>query len=221
MIDYFDPNYVHVLLDFEMLGPGDQAVVIGVGAVQFGVAIDPTTQTAEPFTKPLYEAWPISTQRQEHRTHTWDTVEWWSRQAEPVRAVAFQAMAGRGAASGKPLRLAVKELVDAVLNASRLAQPEEGWTDGERWSRIVWWAKPAAADLSLWMSLLREFRPDLALLYNRVRDVGTLRDAAYAVTRLVLEEPPLGAGARHSPAADAAASADLASRAMRALWTGA
>lgn len=55
---------VHVMLDFEMLGPGDQAKVIGVGAAIFGVEAHagelPDQDDWRPFARPLYEAWPVN-----------------------------------------------------------------------------------------------------------------------------------------------------------------
>ena len=79
-IDLLDPSFVHVMLDFEMLGPGDTAKVIGVGAAVFGVnPVDPESlglDAGKPFSRLVYEAWPVSVARQDHRTHTWDTVHW-------------------------------------------------------------------------------------------------------------------------------------------------
>lgn len=120
---------VHVLPDFEMLGPGDTAKVIGAGVAVFGlerdIIVEGNRETGQPdalvqgtpFARLVYEAWPISVARQDVRTFDWDTVAWWSRQDPAVRSVAFEAMAGKGRA----LRLAVKEMIDAVLT---LVHPE-------------------------------------------------------------------------------------------------
>lgn len=202
MIDLFDPCVVHVLQDFEMLGHGDTAKVIGAGAAVFGLA------NCEPFARLVYEAWPISVTRQDNRTFDWDTVAWWSRQAPDVRDVAFQSMAGKGRA----LRLAVKEMVDAVLTLVPARVSDE-----RTWTRIVWWAKPAAADCSLWMNLLREFRPDLAKLYGRVMDVNTLLSSAYAATGRVVAEAARGPSEVHAPGSDALASAWACARALQVL----
>lgn len=215
---------VHVLPDFEMLGPGDTAKVIGAGVAVFGlerdIIVEGNRETGQPdalvqgtpFARLVYEAWPISVARQDVRTFDWDTVAWWSRQDPAVRSVAFEAMAGKGRA----LRLAVKEMIDAVLT---LVHPEGALpaNHGPTWSRIVWWAKPAAVDLSLWMSLLREFRPDLSQLYNRVCDANTLLSTVKAATGEVIAEHPRGPHEVHAPGSDALATADACARALYAL----
>lgn len=212
---------VNILLDFEMLGPGDAAKVIGVGASVFGLGSDD-----EPTARLVYEAWPISAARQDARTLTLDTIAWWSRQAPAVRDVAFAGIGGNARGEGgKPLRLAVKELVDATTLAaaeetsvtSELEVREIDRASPEVWRRITWWAKPAAADLSLWMSLLREFRPDLSMLYGRVRDARTLWDAAELATGVKVEEAPRDADDVHAPGADSLATAWACARAMRLL----
>lgn len=206
---------VNILLDFEMLGPGDAAKVIGVGASVFGLGSDD-----EPTARLVYEAWPISAARQDARTLTLDTIAWWSRQAPAVRDVAFAGIGGNARGEGgKALRLAVKELVDATT----LAAAEETrrvtieTADADAWRRITWWAKPAAADLSLWMSLLREFRPDLSMLYGRVRDARTLWDAAELATGREVEEAPRDVDGVHAPGADSLATAWACARALRLL----
>lgn len=197
---------VNILLDFEMLGPGDAAKVIGVGASSFGL-----DKEDMPYACPIYEAWPISAARQESRTLTLDTIAWWSRQIPAVRDVAFAGIGGnvRGE-GGKPLRLAVKELIEQALISV-------GDSDADPWRRITWWAKPSAADLSLWMSLLREFRPDLSMLYGRVRDARTLWDAAELATGQKVEEDPRDADGVHAPGADSLATAWACARALRLL----
>ena len=206
---------VNILLDFEMLGPGDAAKVIGVGASIFGLGPDD-----EPTARLVYEAWPISAARQDARTLTLDTIAWWSRQAPAVRDVAFAGIGGNARGEGgKSLRLAVKELVEAAM----LAVAEETrrvtieTADADVWRRITWWAKPAAADLSLWMSLLREFRPDLSMLYGRVRDARTLWDDAETASGVEVKEDPRNADNVHAPGADSLATAWACARAMRLL----
>ena len=206
---------VNILLDFEMLGPGDAAKVIGVGASLFRLRFDD-----EPEARLIYEAWPISAARQDARTLTLDTIAWWSRQAPAVRDVAFAGIGGNARGEGgKPLRLAVKELVDAAMTVATCETPPTStWNNGaEAWRRITWWAKPAAADLSLWMSLLREFRPDLSMLYGRVRDARTLWDAAELTTGRKVEEAPRDPDDVHAPGADSLATAWACARAMRLL----
>lgn len=200
-----DPR-VNILLDFEMLGPGDAAKVIGVGASSFGL-----DKEDMPYACPIYEAWPISAARQESRTLTLDTIAWWSRQAPAVRDVAFAGLVDNiRSKGGKPLRLAVKELIEQALISAGDSGPDP-------WRQITWWAKPAAADLSLWMSLLREFRPDLSLLYGRVRDARTLWDAAELATGQKVEEDPRDADGVHAPGADSLATAWACARALRLL----
>ena len=197
---------VNILLDFEMLGPGDAAKVIGVGASSFGL-----DREGMPYACPIYEAWPISAVRQESRTLTLDTIAWWSRQAPAVRDVAFAGIGGNARGEGgKPLRLAVKELIEQALISA-------GDHGADPWRQIMWWAKPAAADLSLWMSLLREFRPDLSMLYGRVRDARTLWDAAELATGVKVEEAPRDPDDVHAPGADSLATAWACARAMRLL----
>lgn len=200
-----DPR-VNILLDFEMLGPGDAAKVIGVGASSFGL-----DKEDMPYACPIYEAWPISAARQESRTLTLDTLAWWSRQAPAVRDVAFAGIGGNARGEGgKPLRLAVKELIEQALISA-------GDSGADPWRQITWWAKPAAADLSLWMSLLREFRPDLSPLYGRVRDARTLWDAAELATGREVKEDPRDADGVHAPGADSLATAWACARALRLL----
>ncbi len=209
---------VNIMLDFEMLGPGDDAKVIGVGAAVFGAHPAPVAGRSrrEPFARPVYEAWPISVKGQDARTHTWDTIAWWHRQDPEVSSAAFEAMdGGRSSRKGRVLRLAVKELVDAAVDLGSHGGPGD-LTLGEAWERVTWWAMPAAADLSLWMSLLREFRPDLARLYGRVRDGKTLLDACEAATG-VRPASRREVGPQHSPAADALSQAWQCAEAMALL----
>jgi len=206
---------VNILLDFEMLGPGDAAKVIGVGASSFGL-----DKEGMPYACPIYEAWPISAARQDARTLTLDTIAWWSRQAPAVRDVAFAGIGGNARGEGgKALRLAVKELVEAAMLAvaKETRQVTIETADADAWRRITWWAKPAAVDLSLWMSLLREFRPDLSMLYGRVRDARTLWDAAELATGVKVEEAPRDPDDVHAPGADSLATAWACARAMRLL----
>lgn len=211
---------IHIMQDFEMLGPGDTAKVIGAGAAVFGIEAWAGEHGADdvvwrPFARLVYEAWPINVKGQDARTSTWDTVAWWSRQDPEVRDVAFQAMddGRRGCRPGTPLRLAVKELVDAATSAA--------WSPAllgpDAWKRIVWWAKPSAADGALWMSLLREFRPDLSMLYGRVRDAGTLLDACELATGRRPEERRDPSGKLHDPGSDALAQAWACAEAMALL----
>ena len=207
-----DPR-VNILLDFEMLGPGDAAKVIGVGASLFRLGPED-----EPDARLIYEAWPISAARQESRTLTLDTIAWWSRQAPAVRDVAFAGIGGNARGDGgKPLRLAVKELIDAATLAAAEETGVTSETFPEVWRRITWWAKPAAADLALWMSLLREFRPDLSILYGRVRDARTLWDAAELATGHKVEETARSSDEVHAPGADSLATAWACARALRLL----
>lgn len=204
---------VNILLDFEMLGPGDSAKVIGVGASSFGL-----DKEDMPYACPIYEAWPISAARQDARTLTLDTIAWWSQQAPAVRDVAFAGIGGNARGEGgKALRLAVKELIDATTLTAAEETGVTTETFPEVWRRITWWAKPAAADLSLWMSLLREFRPDLSMLYGRVRDARTLWDAAELATGREVKEDPRDADGVHAPGADSLATAWACARALRLL----
>lgn len=201
-------EYVDIVQDFEMLGPGDQARVIGVGASAFWVNVE-----SEPRAELLYEAWPIGARRdQEHRTIDLPTVAWWSRQSPAVRDVAFRSM-GDDHTAYRPLRLAVHDLWAAAITRVREVMPDV--TDP--WRAVRWWAKPSAADGALWMSLLREFKPDLAMLYGRCRDARTLWEAAQDATGDVFEEALRPADDVHAPGADSLATAWACARAKAAL----
>lgn len=190
---------MNVLLDFELLAPGDRGVVIGLGAVTF------TDAGAEP----LLSVWPISVTDQTARTVDAETVAWWAEQAGA--AVAEAAQQGQG----PTLAHAVHALVTAVLDRAVALYP--GLNLADTWRKIRWWAKPAAADLGLWLALLRQYQPSLARIFGKCRDCRTLWEAAELATGSPVTEDPPGPGEEHDPGADAMRSARPCSQALRLL----
>lgn len=136
-----------LMIDFETLGTGADAMVISLGAVFFDIE---TQQLGPTF----YMAFDVEDQMKKGRVFTKSTLKWWLGQADAAKKVFHE--------QAKPTELVLKTFSDWVKS-----------NGGKKYTRP--WGNGATFDISIIESLFEQFGVECPWMYYNIMDLRTFR----------------------------------------------